>query len=75
MSPISSQCFLDVTAQTDKGENDILEAGDFIAYRIDVSNTGNTCLQTLAIADLLVGPSISCNNSGTGVSITHCNLQ
>lgn len=57
-----------MTAQPDMGENGILEAGDSITYQIDVSNTGNTCLQKLAISDLLMGPSISCGNSSTGVS-------
>lgn len=67
VADIASMLPIVMTAKPDKGANDILEAGDYIAYEIDVSNTGNTCLQTLAISDLLVGPSISCDNSGTGV--------
>lgn len=48
------------------GENDIVEAGDSIAYNLEVSNTGNTCLQILNIFDLLVGPAMSCDNATGG---------
>ncbi|CAN0547166.1 unnamed protein product, partial [Ectocarpus sp. 12 AP-2014] len=42
-------------AQTYKGGNDLLEAGDSIVYTIKVDNMGNTCLQELVVSDLLVG--------------------
>lgn len=59
-----------LTAQPDKDGNDTLRAGDFIAYKVDVYNTGNTCLRTLTISDLRVGPSMACNMSDTGLSFT-----
>ncbi|CAM9789547.1 unnamed protein product, partial [Ectocarpus sp. 6 AP-2014] len=52
-------------AQTYKGSNDILEAGDSIIYTIKVDNTGNTCLQELVVSDLLLGSEMSCDNSVT----------
>lgn len=68
LSPIASMLPV-MTGQPDEGDNGILEAGDSIAYKINVSNTGNTCLRTLTISDLLVRSSISCDNTGTGLSI------
>ena len=59
-----------LTAQPDKSGTDTFGAGDSIAYKIDVYNTGNTCLRTLTISDLLVGPSMSCDMFDTGLSIT-----
>lgn len=53
-------------AQTYKGGNDILEAGDSIVYTLKVDNTGNTCLQELVVSDLLVGSGMSCDNFATG---------
>ncbi|CAN0524752.1 unnamed protein product, partial [Ectocarpus sp. 12 AP-2014] len=55
-------------AQTYKGGNDLLEAGDSIVYTIKVDNMGNTCLQELVVSDLLVGGGMSCDNSATGES-------
>ncbi|CAM9294792.1 unnamed protein product, partial [Ectocarpus fasciculatus] len=52
-------------AQTYKGGNDMLEAGDSIIYTFKVDNTGNTCLQELVVSDLLVGSGMSCDNFAT----------
>ena len=63
--------FSATTPQLDIGENDIVEAGDSIAFNVEVSNTGNTCLQILEISDLLVGSAMSCDDV-TGGSVAHC---
>ncbi|CAM9332763.1 unnamed protein product, partial [Hapterophycus canaliculatus] len=54
------------TAQINKGGNELLEAGDIVAYVFEVDNSGNTCVQELAVSDLLLGSAISCDTVDTG---------
>ncbi|CAM9230892.1 unnamed protein product [Scytosiphon promiscuus] len=53
------------SAQINKGENDILEAGDLITYIFEVENSGNTCLQELAVSDQLIGLAVLCDKGDT----------
>lgn len=40
-----------ITSENFPGEDDVLNAGDVIEYSMEVSNTGNTCLQEVNITD------------------------
>lgn len=43
-----------VTGTVNNGDNGVLEAGDTVNYEIEISNSGNTCLQDVVVEDLLV---------------------
>lgn len=58
-----------MTATAHDGENNLLEAGDFIAYKLEVSNTGNTCVREVAVSDVLAEVALYCDSDTTGVSL------
>lgn len=52
------------TASAEDGDNSILEAEDVIHFSVEVFNTGNTCLGSVVLFDLL--GVVDCGDSGTG---------
>lgn len=54
----------------DSGDNDIVEAGDAIDYQMEISNTGNTCLEDLVVTDLRLGGDSECEGYGAGTATT-----
>ncbi|CAM9249880.1 unnamed protein product, partial [Hapterophycus canaliculatus] len=58
LEPVSS-IEIATEAEVDPGEDRFLKAGDLIEYKLDVTNTGNTCLIDVSVGD--GGMSVQCD--------------
>lgn len=57
-----------VAGTVDNGDDGFVEAGDTIEYEMEISNTGNTCLEDVVVQHLSLGGDNECEVHDTGTA-------